>query len=70
MTGVEYMKVRRRKKENSSRTMWKGLSHGLVSVGLAQCEPNYRLISNCDRLLFVLTNRTPEATVYSHRLEN
>jgi hypothetical protein len=70
MTGVEYMKVHRRKKENSSRKIWEGLSHGLISVALVQCEPNYRLISNCDRLLFVSDNRSPEAKIYSDRLEN
>jgi hypothetical protein len=69
MTGVEYMKLQR-KEENSSRKMWKGMSHGLMSVALVQCEPNYRLISNCDRLLFVSENSTPEATIYSDRLEN
>jgi hypothetical protein len=70
MTGVEYMKVHSRKKENNSRKMWKGLSHGLMSVALVKCEPNYALISNCDRLLFVSDKRTPEATIYPDRLEN
>jgi hypothetical protein len=70
MTGVEYMKVHRDKMENSSGNMWRGPSHGLVSVALVQCEPNYRFISNYNRLLFVLDNKTPEAIIYSNRLEN